>query len=170
MNHFSYKVFFSLIFLSTFCFAQNEPPVKQEVDSAAYYEQLYQYNLDKYNFDKKAANISLITSGVSTGLAAISAFALIAYDINQHSEDDSYKTMSMSHPWAITTFVLCGIGVTSAFVYGGFEIAATVRKGYYSDYNIRRKKYSVRQAKKVGFAPIVDPINKTYGGALALNF
>ena len=170
MNHFLYKVFFSLIFLSTSCFAQNEPPVKQEVDSAAYYEQLYQYNLDKYNFDKKAANIALITAWVSTGLAAISAFAIIAYDINQHSEDDSYKTMSMSHPWVITTFILCGIGPTSALVYGGFEIAAAIRKSNYSNYNIRRKKYSVRQTTKVGFAPIIDPINKTYGGALALNF
>lgn len=170
MNHFSYKVFFSLIFLSTFCFAQNEPPVKQEVDSAAYYEQLYQYNLDKYNFDKKAANISLITSGVSTGLAAISAFALIAYDINQHSEDDSYKTMSMSHPWAITTFILCGIGATSAFVYGGFEIAAAIRKSNYTEYDIQRKKHATTSTVSIRIAPIVDPINKTYGGALALNF
>ncbi|PWJ67378.1 hypothetical protein SAMN05720473_101248 [Fibrobacter sp. UWB15] len=169
MNHFLYKVFFSLIFLSTFCFAQNEPPVKQEVDSAAYYEQLYQYNLDKYNFDKKAANIALITAGVSIGLAMVSGFSITFYVFEQYSEGNK-SPLSMSHPWAVTTFILCGIGATSAFVYGGFEIAAAVRKDNYSNYNIRRKKYSVRQATKVGFAPIVDPINKTYGGALALNF
>ncbi len=169
MNHFLYKVFFSLIFLSTFCFAQNEPSVKQEVDSAAYYEQLYQYNLDKYNFDKKAANISLITAGVSVGLAMVSGFSITFYVFEQYSEDNK-SPLSMSHPWAITTFILCGIGATSALVYGGFETAAAVRKSNYSNYNIRRKKYSVRQATKVGFAPIVDPISKTYGGALALNF
>lgn len=170
MNHFSYKVFFSLIFLSTFCFAQNEPPVKQEVDSAAYYEQLYQYNLDKYNFDRNAANIAEVTMFVSTGLAVISTFAIFIYDLEQHSKGSDLTKLSMSHPWVVSTLVLCGIGATSALVYGGFEIAAAVRKSNYSNYNIRRKKYSVRQATKVGFAPIVDPINKTYGGALALNF
>lgn len=169
MNHFLYKVFFSLIFLSTFCFAQNEPSIKQEVDSAAYYEQLYQYNLDKYNFDKKAANIALITAGVSTGLAGASTFAMFFYALEQFSNNNDQK-ISTSHPWFITTMIINGIGATSFLVYGGFEIAAAVRKGNYSNYNIRRKKYSVRQTTKVGFAPIIDPINKTYGGALALNF
>ena len=169
MNHFLYKVFFSLIFLSTFCFAQNEPSVKQEVDSAAYYEQLYQYNLDKYNFDKKAANITWITAWVSTGLAGASTFAMFFYALEQFSNNNDQK-ISTSHPWFITTMIIHGIGATSFLVYGGFEIAAAIRKSNYSNYNIRRKKYSVRQTTKVGFAPIVDPINKTYGGALALNF
>jgi len=169
VNHFLYKVFFSLIFLSASCFAQNEPPVKQEVDSAAYYEQLYLYNLDKYNFDKKAANIALITAWVSTGLAGASTFAMFFYALEQFSNNNDQK-ISTSHPWFITTMIINGIGATSFLVYGGFEIAAAIRKSNYSNYNIRRKKYSVRQTTKVGFAPIIDPINKTYGGALALNF
>ena len=100
MNHFLYKVFFSLIFLSTFCFAQNEPPIKQEVDSAAYYEQLYQYNLDKYNFDKKAANIALITAGVSVGLAMVSGFSISFYVFEQYSEDNkksAFHVTPMGH-------------------------------------------------------------------------
>jgi len=159
-----------LIFLSTFCFAQNKavPPVEHVVDSAAYYEQMYQYNLDKYNFDKKAANIALITMFVSSSLDLVSTMSFFLYALEQYSEGNS--TPSTSHPWFIANTVLGGIVLTSALVYGGFEIAAAVRKSNYSNYNIRRKKYSVRHITKVGFAPIIDPINKTYGGALALNF
>ena len=165
------KILYIIILIATTCFAQTAitPIDNATSDSAAYYEQLYQYNLDSYNFDKKAANIALITAGYTTSIAGISLAALAVYIFEQHSKDPNYK-MSMSHPWAVTTFILCGIGATSAFVYGGFEIAAAVRKDNYSNYNIRRKKYSVRQATKVGFAPIVDPISKTYGGTLALNF
>jgi hypothetical protein len=165
------KILYILFLIATTCFSQTDiaPATDSPTDSATYYKQLYQYNLDKYNFDKKAANIALITAGVSIGLAMVSGFSITFYVFEQYSEDNK-SPLSMSHPWAVTTFILCGIGATSAFVYGGFEIAAAVRKDNYSNYNIRRKKYSVRQATKVGFAPIVDPINKTYGGALALNF
>lgn len=169
MNHFLYKVFFSLIFLSTFCFAQNEPPVKQEVDSAAYYEQLYQYNLDKYNFDKKAANIALITAWVSTGLAGASTFAMFFYALEQFSNNNDQK-ISTSHPWFITSMIIYGIGATSFLVYGGFEIAAAIRKNNYTEYDIQRKKHATTSTVSIRIAPIIDPINKTYGGALALNF
>ena len=161
-----------LILIATTCFAQAETtPINNAAsDSAAYYEQLYQYNLDSYNFDKKAANIAWITAGVSSGLAGISAFAIIIYDLEQHSKDDSYKTMSMSHPWAIATVVLCGIGATSALVYGGFEIAAAVRKSNYTEYDIQRKKHATTPTLSIHIAPIIDPINQSYGGALTLNF
>ena len=166
------KILYILILIATTCFAQTAitPIDNATSDSAAYYEQLYQYNLDSYTFDKKAANIALITAGVSTGLAGISAFAIIIYDLEQHSKDDSYKTMSMSHPWAIATVVLCGIGATSSLVYGGFEIAAWVRKSNYTEYDIQRKKHTTAPTLSIRIAPIIDPINQSYGGALALNF
>lgn len=166
------KILYILILIATTCFAQTAitPIDNATSDSAAYYEQLYQYNLDSYTFDKKAANIALITAGVSTGLAGISAFAIIIYDLEQHSKDDSYKTMSMSHPWAIATVVLCDIGATSSLVYGGFEIAAWVRKSIYTEYDIQRKKHATAPTLSIRIAPIIDPINQSYGGALALNF
>ena len=166
------KILYIIILIATTCFAQTAitPIDNATSDSTAYYEQLYQYNLDSYNFDKKAANIAWITAWISTGFAGISAFAIIAYDINQHSEDDSYKTMSMSHPWVISTLVLCGIGATSALVYGGFEIAAAVQKSNYTEYDIQRKKHATSPTVSVHITPIIDPINQSYGGALALNF
>jgi hypothetical protein len=165
------KALYILFLIATTCFSQTDiaPATDSPTDSATYYKQLYQYNLDKYNFDKKAANIALITAWVSTGLAGASTFAMFFHALEQFSNNNDQK-ISTSHPWFITTMIINGIGATSFLVYGGFEIAAAVRKGNYSNYNIRRKKYSVRQTTKVGFAPIVDPINKTYGGALALNF
>lgn len=166
------KILYILFLIATTCFSQTDiaPTTDTPTDSAAYYEQLYQYNLDSYNYDKKAANISLITAGVSTGLAAISAIAIIVYDLDQHSKDDSYTTMSMSHPWVIATLALCGIGVTSAFVYGGFEVAASERKSNYLEYDFKRKKHATHHAINISVAPIIDPINENYGGALALNF
>ena len=76
----------------------------------------------------------------------------------------------MSHPWVISTLVLCGIGATSALVYGGFEIAAAVRKNNYTEYDIQRKKHATTPTVSIRIAPIIDPINQSYGGALALNF
>ena len=165
------KILYILILIATTCFAQAETtPINNAAsDSAAYYEQLYQYNLDSYNFDKKAANIALITAGYTTSIAGISLAALAVYIFEQHSKDPNYK-MSMSHPWAIATLVLCGMGATSALVYGGFEIAAAVRKSNYTEYDIQRKKHATSPTVSVHITPIIDPINQSYGGALALNF
>jgi hypothetical protein len=165
------KILYIIILIATTCFAQTAitPIDNATSDSAAYYEQLYQYNLDSYNFDKKAANIALITAGYTTSIAGISLAALAVYIFEQHFRDPNYK-MSMSHPWAIATLVLCGIGATSALVYGGFEIAAWVRKSNYTEYDIQRKKHATTPTLSIHIAPIIDPINQSYGGALALNF
>lgn len=165
------KILYILILIVTTCFAQAETtPINNAAsDSAAYYEQLYQYNLDSYNFDKKVANIALITAGVSTGLAGASTFAMFFYALEQFSSN-SDKKITTTHPWFITTMVLCGIGATSIFVYGGFEIAAWVRKSNYTEYDTQRKKYANTPTVSVRIAPIIDPINQSYGGALALNF
>ena len=165
------KILYILILIATTCFAQAETtPINNAAsDSAAYYEQLYQYNLDSYNYDKKAANIAWITAWVSTGLAGASTFAMFFYALEQFSNNNDQK-ISTSHPWFITTMALCGIGATSIFVYGGFEIAAAVRKSNYTEYNLKRKKHATHHAINISVAPIIDPINKNYGGALALNF
>ena len=165
------KILYIIILIATTCFAQTAitPIDNATSDSAAYYEQLYQYNLDSYNFDKKAANIALITAGVSTGLAGVSTIAFFLYYLEQHSKNSDYR-MSMSHPWVISTLVLCGIGATSALVYGGFEIAAAVRKNNYTEYDIQRKTHATTPTVSIRIAPIIDPINQSYGGALALNF
>ena len=138
------KILYILILIATTCFAQAETtPINNAAsDSAAYYEQLYQYNLDSYNFDKKAANIALITAGVSTGLAGVSTIAFFLYYLEQHSKNSDYR-MSMSHPWVISTLVLC---------------------------DIQRKKHATSPTLSIHIAPIIDPINQSYGGALALNF
>ena len=165
------KILYIIILIATTCFAQTAitPIDNATPDSAAYYEQLYQYNLDSYNFDKKAANIALITAGVSTGLAGVSNITFFLYYLEQHSKNSDYR-MSMSHPWVISTLVLCGIGATSILVYGGFEIASAIRKRNYTEYDIRRKKHATSPTVSVHIAPIIDPINQSYGGALALNF
>ena len=165
------KILYILILIATTCFAQAETtPINNAAsDSAAYYEQLYQYNLDSYNYDKKAANIAWITAWVSTGLAGASTFAMFFYALEQFSNNNDQK-ISTSHPWFITTMALCGIGATSIFVYGGFEIAAAVRKSNYTEYNLKRKKHATHHAINISVAPIIDPINQSYGGALALNF
>ena len=165
------KILYILILIATTCFAQAETtPINNAAsDSAAYYEQLYQYNLDSYNFDKKAANIALITAGVSTGLAGISAFAMFFYALEQFSNNNDQK-ISTSHPWFITTMIINGIGATSFLLYGGFEIAAAVRKSNYTEYDIQRKKNATTPSISIHITPIIDPINQSYGGALTLNF
>ena len=165
------KILYIIILIATICFAQTETvPINNAAsDSATYYEQLYQYNLDSFNFDKKAANIALITAGVSTGLAGVSTITFFLYYLEQHSKNSDYS-MSMPHPWVISTLVLCGIGATSSLVYGGFEIAAWVRKSNYTEYDIQRKKHATTPTLSIHIAPIIDPINQSYGGALTLNF
>ena len=165
------KALYILFLIATTCFSQTDiaPATDTPTDSAAYYEQLYQYNLDSYNYDKKAANIAWITAWVSTGLAGASTFAMIIYGAEQFSNNNGLG-ISTSHPWFITTLALCAIGATSIFVYGGFEIAAAVRKNNYTEYDLKRKKHATHHAINISVAPIIDPINKNYGGALALNF
>ena len=165
------KILYILILIATTCFAQAETtPINNAAsDSATYYEQLYQYNLDKYNFDKKAANITWITAWVSTGLAGASTFAMFFYALEQFSNNNDQK-ISTSHPWFITTMIINGIGATSFLVYGGFEIAAAIRKNNYTEYDIQRKKHATTPTLSIHIAPIIDPINQSYGGALALNF
>ncbi len=165
------KILYILILITTTCFAQAETvPINNAAsDSATYYEQLYQYNLDSYNFDKKAANIAWITAWVSTGLAGISTIAMFFYALEQFSNNNDQK-ISTSHPWFITTMIINGIGATSFLVYGGFEIAAAVRKSNYTEYDIQRKKHATSPTVSVHITPIIDPINQIYGGALTLNF
>ena len=165
------KILYILILIATTCFAQAETtPINNAAsDSAAYYEQLYQYNLDSYNFDKKAANIAWITAWVSTGLAGVSTIAMFFYALEQFSNNNDQK-ISTSHPWFITTMIINGIGATSFLLYGGFEIAAAVRKSNYTEYDIQRKKNATTPSISVHITPIIDPINQSYGGALTLNF
>ena len=165
------KILYILILIATTCFAQAETtPINNAAsDSAAYYEQLYQYNLDSYNFDKKAANIAWITAWVSTGFAGVSTIAMFFYALEQFSNNNDQK-ISTSHPWFITTMIINGIGATSFLLYGGFEIAAWVRKSNYTEYDIQRKKHATTPTLSIHIAPIIDPINQSYGGALALNF
>ena len=165
------KILYIIILIATTCFAQTAitPIDNATSDSAAYYEQLYQYNLDSYNFDKKAANIALITAGVSTGLAGVSTIAMFFYALEQFSNNNDQK-ISTSHPWFITTMIINGIGTTSFLVYGGFEIAAAVRKSNYTEYDIQRKKHATTPTLSSHIAPIINPINQSYGGALTLNF
>lgn len=165
------KILYILILIATTCFAQAETtPINNAAsDSAAYYEQLYQYNLDSYNFDKKAANIAWITAWISTGFAGVSTIAMFFYALEQFSNNNDQK-ISTSHPWFITTMIINGIGATSFLVYGGFEIAAAVRKSNYTKYDIQRKKHATSPTVSVHITPIIDPINQIYGGALTLNF
>ncbi|MBQ5462467.1 MAG: hypothetical protein IIT53_00240 [Fibrobacter sp.] len=165
------KILYILILITTTCFAQAETtPINNAAsDSATYYEQLYQYNLDSYNFDKKAANIAWITAWVSTGLAGVSTIAMFFYALEQFSNNNDQK-ISTSHPWFITTMIINGIGATSFLLYGGFEIAAAVRKSNYTEYDIQRKKNATTPSISVHITPIIDPINQSYGGALTLNF
>ena len=165
------KILYILFLIATTCFSQTDiaPATDSPTDSATYYKQLYQYNLDKYNFDKKAANIALITAGVSIGLAMVSGFSITFYVFEQYSEDNK-SPLSMSHPWAVTTFILCGIGATSAFVYGGFEIAAAVRKDNYSNYNIRRKKILRTASYKSRFRPDCRPDKQNLRRSISSKF
>ncbi len=165
------KILCHIILITATSFAQTKiTPINNVAPDSAALEQLYQYNLDKYNFDKKAANIAEITMYISAGLAAVSTIPIIIYDLEQHSESSDLTELSMSHPLIVTALVICGIGFTSALVYGGFEIAAAVRKGNYMEYNIQKKKYATTSTASIRVAPFISPINKSYGGALTLNF
>ena len=120
------KILYILILIATTCFAQAETtPINNAAsDSAAYYEQLYQYNLDSYNFDKKAANIAWITAWVSTGFAVVSTIAMFFYALEQFSNNNDQK-ISTSHPWFITTMIINGIGATSFLLFNIHKMPCT---------------------------------------------
>ena len=148
------------------CLAQ-EPVVTTPVDSAAYYQKLYEYNLEKYRTDDFVKDVMFWTflggSVASTGAVVYA----IGYGVSG-SNMTTLETIGIITP--LTVMTVAGIG------YITFEIAAAVRRSKCNEYNQkwndfqRRNSTTPSEAMRVEITPLLNPLDGRYGAALALTF
>ena len=148
------------------CLAQ-EPVVTTPVDSVAYYQKLYEYNLEKYNTDSFVKDVMFWTflGGSVASMGAV-VYA-IGYGVSG-SNMTTLETIGIITP--LTVMTVAGIG------YITFEIAAAVRHSkynkYYQKWNDFQKRNSATpvESMRVEVLPLLNPLDGRYGAALAFSF
>ena len=164
-------------FLALTVFAQNESHPIVEVDSAAYYEEMYNYNFQKYRTDESISDALFWTSVIFTVTTPIAALTLASWSLNCDPSDGKDCKMSPLH-WGLAVPLL--LVLPSWITYGGFEIAKTIRKSNYYKYYRKHEDYVRRkeleenahdeQPLSVQVIPFVDVANDRFWAALALGF
>lgn len=148
------------------CLAQ-EPVVTAPVDSAAYYQKMYEYNLEKYNTDSFVKDVMFWTF-IGGSVASMGFLGYAMGNGVSGSKMTTLETIGLITPLTIMT--VGGLG------YITFEIAAAVRHSRYNEYyqkwNDYQKRNSVTsgESMQVGIAPLLNPLDGRYGAVLALSF
>lgn len=151
------------------CLAQ-EPVVTAPVDSAAYYQKMYEYNLEKYNTDTLTRDVMMWTFWGSMSVTMLALGYKMCSDISAGES----KKFTIGQKFAI--FVPFGIMTASGIGYITFEIAGAVRhskyKKYYQKWEDYQKRNSVTsgESMQVGIAPLLNPLDGRYGAVLAFSF
>ena len=146
------------------CLAQE--PVAP-VDSAAYYQKLYEYNLEKYRTDDFVKDVMFWTF---LGGSVASMFFL-GYAMGNGvsgSKMTTLETIGLITPLSIMT--VGGLG------YITFEIATAVRHRKYNEYYQKWDDYQKRnsttsdESMRVEIMPLLNPLDGRYGAVLAFSF
>lgn len=150
------------------CLAQ-EPAATMPVDSAAYYQKMYEYNLEKYNTDTLARDVMMWTFFGSLSVT------MLAVTYKMCSDFSAGGSGEFTIGQKIAIFVPYGIMTTFGIGYITFEIAGAVRhskyKKYYQKWEDYQKRNSVtpNESMQVGITPLLNPVDGRYGIALAFS-
>ena len=149
------------------CMAQ-EPNVTAPVDSAAYYQKMYEYNMEKYRTDDFVKDVmfwtfigGLVASGCISMPVALGAGV-------RGGEISTLETIGILAPIAVLS--------TAGLGYITFEIAAAVRHSKYNEYYQkwddyqRRNSTTSNESMRLEILPVLNPLVGRYGAALALSF
>ena len=137
------------------------------MDSAAYYQKLYEYNLEKYNTDSFVKDVMFWTflGGSVASMGAV-VYA-IGYGVSG-SNMTTLETIGIITP--LTVMTVAGIG------YISFEIAAAVRRSKCNEYNQKWNDYQRRnsttsdESMRLEIMPLLNPLDGRYGAVLAFSF
>ena len=158
--HFYKHLIVALILLCSFSFAQEKslngsiPVAKTPVDSAAYYQKMYEYNLEKYHTDVFVKDVMFWTY-----IGGMIASGCISLPVALGAGVRGGKISTMEKVGIIAPLAIMG---TAGLGYITFEIATLVRRSKYEKYYQKWKDYQI--------VPFVNPVNGGVGGLLSLNF
>lgn len=145
------------------CLAQ-EPAATTPVDSAAYYQKMYEYNLEEYRSDDFISNVMLWTFFGGMGVTMGALMVKICSDLNTEGSDDLSTLEAIGIFTPFTIMVAAGIG------YIVFEVAKANRQ---QDYNYYYQKWQDSKksstSMQVGIVPLLNPLDGRYGIALAFS-
>ena len=149
------------------CLAQ-EPVVTAPVDSAAYYQKMYEYNLEKYHTDVFVKDVMFWTY-----IGGMIASGCISLPVALGAGSRGGKISTMEMVGIIAPLAIMG---TAGIGYITFEIATLVRlskyKKYYQKWEDYQKRNSVTsgESMQVGIAPLLNPLDGRSGAVLAFSF
>ena len=144
------------------CLAQ-EPVVTTPVDSAAYYQKMYEYNLEKYHTDVFVKDVMFWTY-----IGGVIASGCISLPVALGAGTRGGKISTMEKVGIIAPLAIMG---TAGLGYITFEIATLIRRSKYEKYYQKwqdSKKSS--ESIQVGIAPLLNPLDGRYGAVLAFSF
>ena len=149
------------------CLAQ-EPAVATPVDSAAYYQKMYEYNLEKYHTDVFVKDVMFWTY-----IGGMVASGCISLPVALGAGSRGGKISTMEKVGIIAPLAIMG---TAGIGYITFEIATLVRRSKYEKYYQKLEDYQKRnsatsgKSMQVGIAPLLNPLDGRYGAVLAFSF
>ena len=158
--HFYKHLIVALILLCSFSFAQEKslngsiPVAKTPVDSAAYYQKRYEYNLEKYHTDVFVKDVMFWTY-----IGGMVASGCISLPVALGAGVRGGKISTMEKVGIIAPLAIMG---TAGLGYITFEIATLVRRSKYEKYYQKWNDYQI--------VHFVNPVNGGVGGLLSLNF
>ena len=147
------------------CLAQ-EPNVTTPVDSVAYYQKMYEYNLEKYRTDDFVKDVMFWTF-IGGSVASMCFLGYAMGNGVSGSKMTTLETIGLITPLTIMTVGSLG--------YITFEIAAAVRHSKYKEYYQKRDDYQRRnsttsdESMRVEIMPLLNPVDGRYGVALAFS-
>lgn len=148
------------------CLAQ-EPVVTAPVDSAAYYQKMYEYNLEKYNTDGFVKDVMFWTF-IGGSVASMGFLGYAMGNGVSGSKMTTLETIGLITPLTIMTVGCLG--------YITFEIATLVRRSKYEKYYQKWDDYQKRnsttpdESMRAEIVPLLNPLDGRYGAVLALSF
>ena len=141
----------------------DEPALVTPMDSAAYYQKMYEYNLEKYHTDVFVKDVMFWT--YIGGMIASGCISLpVALGAGVRGGDFS----TMEKVGVIVPLAIMG---TAGIGYITFEIATLVRRSKYEKY-YKKWENSKKSSKsmQVGVAPLLNPLDGRFGAVLAFSF
>lgn len=171
------KIVAALCVLSMAVFAQKVTAPIAEIDSAAYYEEMYAYNYQKFRTNESVSDVLFWTSVSLSALAPISAMFLGARSMGCHVNEDNDCSVT-ALDWAIAAPLL--LFLPSWIAYGGFSLAKKSRERKFNLYYKKKGDYIRRRQSEgdgpenrsvsVRVLPLANPVDNRYGVLLALGF
>lgn len=172
-----WKITFALCLLASMVFAQSMAKPVAEVDSAAYYDELYTQNYQKFRANESVSDVFFWTSVGLSAAVPISGMLLGAKSMGCNvNEDNDCRWSALD--WGLAAPLL--LFLPSWIAYGSFSIAKNIRKRKYNEYYRKREDYVKRrlleknemdkQSFSIQLMPLLNPVDNHYGALFALNF